>query len=330
VLGLALAVKADLLRDRMRVVEAAALYGGMADVARLNDLPLEESLAHGNLADIRSQSDLPGAEAEHKAALELAERLGSVVNQAVAFNNLALHHFYAGDWDRTESYARRAIGELAEEWQVFGRYPLALLLAARGRGSDATRELNQLSAWADGVDVQDRTAYRIADGSTALAEGRTEDALLAARLAADEAAEASGFMSESFRLAWPLALEAALRSDKLTEAAGLLAKVSEASPGHVPPYLRAQLARYTALLDVAKGETSEVEENLRSAVETLGKLGYRYWLARAEADLARWLTSQGRGQEAGTLLSEAISTLTELGAQPDLDRLGATAASATG
>ena len=48
----------------------------------------------GNLADVRTQSDLPGAESEHLAALELAERLGDVGNRAVCFNNLAFHYFY--------------------------------------------------------------------------------------------------------------------------------------------------------------------------------------------------------------------------------------------
>jgi hypothetical protein len=64
-----------------------------------------------------------------------------------------------------------------------------------------------------------------------------------------------------------------------------------------------------------------VEDDLNTAVGLLESLGYPYWLARARADLAQWLISQGRRDEAGPLLAAAKETFTALGTQPELDKL---------
>ncbi len=326
VLARALNAKGMLLQTRQRVVEAAALFGAIAEVASIHDLPSQESLGRSNLADLRSQCDLPGAEAEHEASLRLAERLGDVVKQAIALNNLAFHHFYLGQWERSEHYARRGVSELPEDWQPFGRYPLTLLLTARGHVPDARLQFSGLACWTNSDDAQDRTAFLVAEAAVAFSENRFEEALAAAASSARDAVQTLGLTSESFRLAWPLALESALLSEEPDLARSLLAIVAQAPPGHVPPYLHAQMSRYTALTDVAaRADASTVEAHLRSAVDELRRLGYLYWLARAKADLATWLRSQGRNAEAENHLRDAVRTLTELGAQPDLDRLGANA-----
>jgi chaperonin cofactor prefoldin len=119
-----------------------------------------------------------------------------------------------------------------------------------------------------------------------------------------------------------MALEATLIAGDVDEAQSLLAIVADAPPGHVPPYLRAQLSRYRALAAIARAvSTSQIEADLRSAADALRELGYLYWLARAQADLGRWLAGEGRSAEAEPMLSEAHEVLTELGALPDLERL---------
>ena len=108
----------------------------------------------------------------------------------------------------------------------------------------------------------------------------------------------------------------------MDEAKTLLAMVAEAPAGHLPPYLAAQQSRYAALLTIESGQpATEVEAELRSAMETLRDLGYRYWLARAQVDLARWLGTQNRREEAARLLADAHQTFSELDASADLDRL---------
>jgi len=49
-------------------------------------------------------------------------------------------------------------------------------------------------------------------------------------------------------------------------------------------------------------------------------LGYPYWLARAQMDLAAWLIDSGRAAEAGPLLDAAIEVFGSLGAAPALAR----------
>jgi hypothetical protein len=56
-------------------------------------------------------------------------------------------------------------------------------------------------------------------------------------------------------------------------------------------------------------------------VTALEKLAYPYHLALARVDLARWLRSRGRTEEAEPLLSAAVATYTELGARPALAAL---------
>lgn len=129
-----------------------------------------------------------------------------------------------------------------------------------------------------------------------------------------------GPSNESVRSAWPNALQAALQLGRLDEAHELVALLAEQAPGHVPPYLSAQLARGLALILGAEGRHESVEQKLGSAIGTFGELGYRYWLAVTQTDLAAWLTGQGRGDAAAALLDESIATFESLGAAPALAR----------
>jgi hypothetical protein len=90
--------------------------------------------------------------------------------------------------------------------------------------------------------------------------------------------------------------------------------VAGAPPEHVPPYLTAQRSRYAALLTIASGDgATDVEVELHTAIDRLRDLGYSYWLARAQAELARWLDRRQRPDEAAHLLAEAGETFTRLG-----------------
>jgi class 3 adenylate cyclase len=322
VLCRALNAKGWLLQRQHHAPEAAAMFAALVEVAQFNDLPRAELMGRGNLADVRSQSDLPGAESDHLAALELTERLGDVGNRAIALSNLAFHYFYAGQWDLTESYARRAVESLTvSQLQNFGHFPLLMLAVTRGDIEAARTHLRELKSWADDDDAQSRDSYLIAEAAVALAAGPPSESLASAITAARSAYESNGLISESFRLAWPLALEAAMRCGDLDEAKTLLAMVADAPAGHLPPYLAAQQARYATLVTIESGQpATEVEAELRSAMETLRDLGYRYWLARAQVDLARWLGTQNREEEAARLLADARQTFIELDASADLRR----------
>src|SRR5215204_2750923 len=327
VLCRALNAKGWLLQRQHHAPEAAAMFSALVEVAQSNDLPRAELMGRGNLADVRSQSDLSGAESDHLAALELTERLGDVGNRAIALSNLAFHYFYAGQWDLTENYARRAVESLTvSQLQNFGHFPLLMLAVTRGEIDAARTHLRELKSWADDDDAQSRDSYLIAEAAVALAAGPPSESLAAAIPAARSAYESNGLISESFRLAWPLALEAAMRCGDSDGAKTLLAMVAEAPAGHLPPYLAAQQSRYAALVTIESGQpATELEAELRSAMETLRDLGYRYWLARAQVDFARWLGTQNRQEEAARLLADARQTFIELDASADLHRMALSA-----
>jgi len=320
VLSKALNAKGWLLQRQHRAREAADTFQALVDVARKNDLAKAELMGRGNLADVRAQADLPGAEAEHLAALELTERLGDVGNRAIALSNLAFHYFYAGQWERTESYGRRAVHSAEiTELQNFGHFPLLMLAVAREDAQTARSHLIPLQRWATDDDPQSRDSYLIAEAGVAFIDGSPEEAIKLSAAAARSSYESNGLMSESFRLAWPLSLEAAIRGSDLDEARALLDTVANAPSVHVPPYLAAQRARYAALIDIASEvNTSSIEPDLRFSLDSFRSLGYGYWLARTKADLALWLESQRRSQEARQLFGEARDMFIQLGAKAEL------------
>src|SRR5207244_13545031 len=91
-------------------------------------------------------------------------------------------------------------------------------------------------------------------------------------------------------------------------------------PGIIAPYLRAQLSCSRARVAAARGRHEVVEAHFQAAVDTLGLLGYPYWLAVAQVDFAQWLGAQGRPAEAGELLDQAVAALEPLRAEPALRR----------
>ena len=56
------------------------------------------------------------------------------------------------------------------------------------------------------------------------------------------------------------------------------------------------------------------------AISQMRELGYPYWLAVTQTDLAEWLIGQGRREEAEPLLEEAMDTFRSLRAAPALAR----------
>jgi tetratricopeptide (TPR) repeat protein len=319
----ALGGRAITLTHLHRMVEAVGVMTTAIDVAHQHSLTYDEATHWINVGDLRISSDLPGAVDALQAGLVLVRRIGDVEGQAICLHNLATAHLAAGRWDEAASYAHQALEAAPDPtgW-TFVWWPLVWLHAVRGDHDKARTELTGLEPLADRDDVQDRAALNIGQAVAALAAGDPDHAL---QTAGEATRSSLGFRTEGFRWAWPLALEAALAADRLDDAGQLLALVREAPKGHVPPYLKAQLARYTALLDAAQHRHDTVEADLREAITILTDLNYTYWLARAQADLAAWLTTQHRPDDAQPLLAAATDTFTRLGAQPDLDKARATA-----
>src|SRR5262249_50408616 len=126
--------------------------------------------------------------------------------------------------------------------------------------------------------------------------------------------------SQASRIGFPCALEAAIELGQMDQAAALMAQLGDLPPGHVPPFLRAQVARGRGLLARAADDRAAAHGHLATAVEMLSTLGYPYWLARARTDLGALLIDDGRFEEGRREVGEAIAVLRPLRATPALER----------
>ena len=190
----------------------------------------------------------------------------------------------------------------------------------RGEIAAARASLDGAAAWASGDDLEVQAIHASLVITVNLAEGHAEKVIETGPELLKTAISTLGASNESVRYAWPDTLQAALSLERLDVARGLLALLSEQPPGRVPPYLEAQLVRGCGLVAAAEGRHDAVEADLTAAIERFRALGYPYWLAVAQTDLAGWLVEQGRGTEATQLLDEAVTALASLGAAPALAR----------
>ncbi len=103
---------------------------------------------------------------------------------------------------------------------------------------------------------------------------------------------------------WPPMVLAALAADDIELAERLMAPVITAQ-GLVPPFFAAQRDRLRGLIESARGTDPErVEADLRAGVAGLAAFGAVGYAARAQEELAGWLISQGRADEAEPLLAD--------------------------
>jgi class 3 adenylate cyclase/tetratricopeptide (TPR) repeat protein len=322
-LAISLNGRGVLLTNAGRAQEARSLYELAISVARLYGITEREMIAEGNLAEICMTYDLPGAEEHAKAALALARRRGLREQEAWAAGRLMYILTMAGRLEEAERFGTELLQSGGNERPGVDElnYPLACLEALRGNVETACEHLAVCRAWAESDDVQDKTVYAAAAAAVSLAGSDSSHALEAARRAID-GAMSGGFpvAHEAVRIAFPIAVEAAIDLRELEEADRLAALLATRPRGEVPPFLRAQVARAKALVAAARGEDETVEENLVAAEATLRQLGYPYWTARTQLDRAEWLKGQDRTDESGRLVAEAAATFDSLGTTPMLAR----------
>jgi hypothetical protein len=164
---------------------------------------------------------------------------------------------------------------------------------------------------------EERRASRAAiELSLLLAEGDAEGALAIGEAFVRDAIEKVGIDHESVRQAWPETVHAALAVGAAGPAQRVLALVSQRPPGMIPPFLSAHLARAAGLIRGLDDRDETVERDLRAAVDLFTGLGYAYWAAVAQIDLAGWLERRGEVSQAAPLRDDATAALIALGAPP--------------
>ena len=275
--------KGELLIRQHRVAEATASFRAEVALAREWGDTFMEALGSGNLGMFLAQADVPEAASRLQAAIDLSKRLGDALMQAESANHLGMRHFALGDWAEAEECCRSAVELSAAADLPDGRLALVLLSTARGDLDASEEHLAALEALTETSDPRRSAEQDLARGVVAFARGDVESARELLERSSRWALPTRGMLSHEFRLAWPLAVEAAVSSGEVQAATALLSMVEGAAPGHVPPYLRAQLLRLRALTAAAGGPHASVEADLTASVEAFRDLAYPYWHARASA-----------------------------------------------
>ena len=320
VLCRALATKGTLYTFVSRWREAELLLEASAEIARERALPDELHRAQANLGNVRMVRDLPDAREPLEESLAITRRAGRHADESLAAANLSYVLFLTGDWDGIDRLASEVFAQGEDRpLAAFMHERLIDLGTARGDLGAARRALDGMRPWQDSEDQELSDAYVLARALVALAEGDAEAAHPELERLAREGAVNYG-NGENFRSAWPAAMEATLAIGRLDTADELLDLLEHIPPGIIAPYLRAQLSRSRARVAAARGRHDLVERPFQAAVDTLGLLGYPYWLAVAQVDFAEWLGAHGKPAEAGELLDQTVAVLEPLRAEPALRR----------
>ena len=320
VLAEAAQTRAVLLGWENRPQEALATYRWAIELAEQHGLGRQARLAHGNAGDLCINGDLPGGAEHSRAALEIARRRGERHPEVIGVANLASLYLLTGQWDEAEQLCRGMLEESTHLGDEILHMRLAALHALRGQLDLARQQLGELGDWAATEDVQWRNSYTATAVTVAVAAGEADRALDLGGPAVSEVAQSFGLRNDMFRELWPDVMDATLTLARHDQADELLTLLANRPLGHVPPYLRAQLARYRARLAAARGQHQQVDADFTAAERILGELEYPYWLALAQLDHAAWLIDQQRPEIARPRIVEAIATLDRLHAQPALSR----------
>ena len=307
-----------------RIQEGLHELTAAVELAEKQGSTYHESIGRLNLGDLLFQADLPGGDEQTQRAVELAHRVGDGFGVSFGHANLAVIRYFTGDWEAAEAAAQQALDTAPDDYERdTQRLPLTLLHIARGRTSAAQAELAALGRLADTDDLQDQASLLVARAAMGVWDDRDETAHAWPRRERHVVLDDHGAYAEGYRLLWPLAAEAALRSGDRDELCELIDKAGNMPGDGLPPYLQAQVGRFRALLAAAEGRHDQVEPSLRAAVDALDELGYPYFRALVQVDLGGWLLTQGRRTEAEPVLADARETFTRLDAQPARNKVDA-------
>lgn len=130
-------------------------------------------------------------------------------------------------------------------------------------------------------------------------------------------------LSVDAKTAYGEGLASALALERLDLVEELIGRIETIPPGIRPPSLRAQAARFQALLRAARGEHATAEQGFKTAEAIFREHGLVFRLAVTQLEHGDWLVAQGRSGDADGLLREARETFERLQAAPYLARADA-------
>ncbi|HET6869004.1 MAG TPA: hypothetical protein VFH80_24040, partial [Solirubrobacteraceae bacterium] len=262
-----------------------------------------------------------GSAERAREALDNARRIGSRYYESLAASNLMRAWESTGEWEELQQLGTELLaGSDARPVTEPLHFELAILAAFRGDIEAARDHLAAIAAWRTSQNNQLRWLYAACHAKVSVAAGEFADALDIVGREVEEIVEAEGPSSIAIRIGFPAAIDAALALGRLDDVDHLLSVLAQRPAGHVPPYVRAQLARGRGLLASARDDRAAAESQFGAAIQGFRSLGFPYWLASAQTDLAKLLVENQRVDEARSLLDEAVAAFSRLAATSALQR----------
>ena len=284
-----------------------------AQLARDHHLLLELGMCLSNQLAETYLHDLTVATSLAVEALDVCRRSGDNTRTESAMLNASFTRWLTGDWS--------VLVEESTEWQA--NNPQSVTNGGFGF-------LCAMVLRAQGQPVPDREFPQPEDDAYSLNPVALYKCLLLEQeegptAAAGEAARSlrhvygTGEMLDDLEVFLAPVVELQLRAGAVEEAASLIELAAPLSGFRARPLTRAQRARLTGLVAMARGEDPEV--HLRTAEQEFASYGAPFYLARTRLELGSWLKSRGRHAEAAPLLTLARAGFEKLGAAPSLTEL---------
>ena len=293
------------------------LLESAAGISREHDLPFPLARALNNLAAFLNGRDLAAALRHAQECAEVARRAGLQGSAENAMVNYAIGLWCAGRLVELAEIIPNGL-QATQPGMVFTWWALDVWLADAA-GTTLPPPLDEPD-----TDAQSDLAWRTSgDLSRALTTGDRAEVARMAPVVLAHAMAAAG-IDDDFFVLWPPLVLGALSIGDLDLADRLLAPVATALPGRRTPAVTAQWHRLRGLLAAARGDDPRtVEAAMRDGVDALAAFGAVGFHAQAQEELARWLLTQHREDEADPLLASARATYLEIGATGWLTRLDA-------
>jgi predicted ATPase len=332
----ALNTKHLILLSRERREEAHAVLKHALEIALEHDAPAAALRAYVNLSNMMSELERSDDGLEYQAAgIALARRVGIRWSEWFLMGHLTQNRYARGEWEE----ALRTAAEIpdpddtpdAQVGASVASWGQIQVLVARADMSAAEHLWDKLwTAYLETADVQNRAAAAAVRSTIDVAMGRYREALELAK-AGLTLRENLSINHTASRLCWVNAVDAALGAGDTGQAAELLGIIESLPPGHVAQFLRAQLPRFQARMQAARGDTEGVEAAFKSSAGMFREMKRPFDVAVVQLEHLEWLVAQGRAEEpaARDLTADARDTFTRLGARPWLERLDRTAVAAT-
>ncbi len=309
-----------------RSEQSVALLKHALALALEHDLAAAALRAYNNLGDLLDRRDRHEEAIEiHESGLALAQKAGDRMQGWRLAGELAWCLQRVGRWDEALSYASGIPSE-QRLWTLSELNAEVEIAAARGDLARAQQVVDEMAPLAESVDVQERESLFTATAVCRRASGLYDEAYAAALETLARSAQYGLELSVDAKVAFGEGLESALALGRLDLVEELIARIEAIPPGVRPPSLRAQAARFQALLRAARGEHATAEQGFKTAEAIFREHNLVFPLAITQLDHGEWLVAQGRPEDAEALLREARETFERLEAAPYLARANAVGA----